>query len=92
MRPFSAYTAANPADLSTSATPAQGHVGDTVPVTVTVANAGPVGALNRVVKATAPGGTECTAVDPDDKATTVGKEYTCEIGLAPAGGRWHQWR
>jgi Domain of unknown function DUF11 len=85
--PFSAYTAANPADLSISATPAEGHVGDTVPVTLTVANAGPGDALDTVVKVTAPGGTEFTSVDPDCKAVTAGKEYTCEIGLAPAGAK-----
>jgi Domain of unknown function DUF11 len=84
--PFSAYTAANPADLSVSAAPVEGHVGDTVPATVTVSNAGPGDALDAKVKVTAPGGTEITPAGSTCTATTAGKEYVCGVGFAPVGG------
>jgi uncharacterized repeat protein (TIGR01451 family) len=82
---FSAYTGSNPADLSVSAAPAQGHVGDTVTVTVTVANAGPSDVLASKVEVTAPTGTEFTSVDAACTAVTAGKTYTCALGPVAAG-------
>ncbi|NJC68678.1 hypothetical protein HC031_02900 [Planosporangium thailandense] len=82
---FSAFTAANPADLSISATPVSGHVGDTVKVKVTVANGGPADVMDGTVTLTAPAGTEFVSVDPDlCTATTAGKVYSCDLGFGPA--------
>jgi uncharacterized repeat protein (TIGR01451 family)/LPXTG-motif cell wall-anchored protein len=77
--PFSVFTAANPADLSISAAPVTGHVGDTVNVQVTVRNAGPADAFKTKVTVTAPEGTEFVSADQACTATTAGKVYTCDL-------------
>jgi uncharacterized repeat protein (TIGR01451 family)/LPXTG-motif cell wall-anchored protein len=82
---FSVFTAGNPADLSVSATPVSGHIGDTANLTMTVKNAGPADVLEARVKVTAPTGTEIVSADAVCTATTPGKEYTCELGSLPAG-------
>ncbi len=83
--PFSAYTADNPADLSVSAASAAGHVGESVPVTVTIANAGPSDVFAGKVQVTAPAGTEFTAIDAGCAPVTPGKEYSCDLGPLAAG-------
>jgi uncharacterized repeat protein (TIGR01451 family)/LPXTG-motif cell wall-anchored protein len=84
--PFSAFFGATVADLGVTATPATGHVGDTVTTTVAVSNAGPRDAAKTTVKVTAPGGTEIVSAEKACKATTPGKEYTCDWDVVPAGG------
>jgi uncharacterized repeat protein (TIGR01451 family) len=84
--PFSAFTDRNPADLSISAAPVSGHVGDTVSVKLTVKNAGPADAPTTKVALTAPTGTEFVSVDQQVcTATTAGKAYTCDLGTGPKG-------
>jgi hypothetical protein len=83
--PFSVYTGDRLADLSVSVAPAQGHVDETVPVTVTAANAGPSDVLATKVDVTAPNGTEFTSVDAACAAVTPGKAYSCDLGPIPAG-------
>jgi uncharacterized repeat protein (TIGR01451 family)/LPXTG-motif cell wall-anchored protein len=84
---FSAFFGASTADLGVTATPVTGHVGDTATTTIAVSNAGPSDAAKTTVKVTAPSGTEIVSAETACKATTAGKEYACDWGVVPAGGK-----
>lgn len=77
---FRVSTSENPADLAVTASKANGNVGDTVTVTVTVKNNGPADSSGFAATLTAPDGTELIDAPKACTAKTPGKVYVCQAG------------